>query len=488
MKSPRYCLIPTSSSWTSPSDALQIRETLRATFKKGTTRPIEWRQRQLKQLVKMCQEKYEDFYEALQIDLGKPRVEVLLGEVGAVIARATKSEQQVAEWAKPEHPEVHGEHAKWNPTVHKAPRGTVLIISPWNYPIILTLQPLIGAIAAGCCAVVKPSEHVPTFAQKLALFLPDYLDRSAYQVVNGEAGVAQKLLGLQWDHIFYTGGGRVARIIARAAAEHLTPMTLELGGKSPVVIDDKYDVELAAKRILWGKCNNAGQICVAPDYILCPRNIQAKLVSAFSEHYRKFFPEGALKSDDFGKIVNDAHVERLTSLIKDTKGTIVLGGNHDGRKLEPTIVQDVEEGDPLLEDEIFGPILPIVPVDSLDDAIRFIQARPHPLVLYAFTDNDDFKGRLINETQSGGIAFNDTFQQLAVNELPFGGVGESGYGYQIMKYTFDTFTQLRSAVDVPKGSETDMERRYPPHNKEAIKAMAPIVLQTSEHPAANGRF
>ncbi|KAH7922135.1 aldehyde dehydrogenase [Leucogyrophana mollusca] len=472
-------------------DIPKIRDALKATFKKGTTRSIAWRQHQLYQLARMCQENADAFCDSLLADLGKPKLEVLMGEVGAVVDRAVRSAQQVEEWAKPEHPEVPDWQKPWNPTLLKVPRGAVLIIAPWNYPMILSLQPLIGAIAAGCCAVVKPSELVPSFSQLLATLIPKYLDPAAYQVVNGGVAEASKLLELQWDHIFYTGNGRVARVIASAAAKHLTPMTLELGGKSPVIIDSAYDINLAAKRVLWGKCNNAGQICVAPDYILCTWNKQEELIAAFQEHYKAFFPEGALTSPEFGSIVSDLHHQRLTSLLQRTKGKIVLGGHSSGRRLEPTIVANVQEGDALLEEEIFGPILPIITVDSLEDAIRFINARPHPLVLYAFTEDPTAKEQLINETQSGGIVFNDTFQQLAVNELPFAGVGESGYGYQIMKYTFDTFTQLRSSVDVPKEAEPHMQIRYPPHGAEAVKALSAAAYQpipSSKLPTVNGRM
>ncbi|KIK37351.1 hypothetical protein CY34DRAFT_810427 [Suillus luteus UH-Slu-Lm8-n1] len=455
----------------------QIRDALRATFRSGLTRPIAWRQHQLYQIARMAQNERELICDALKKDLGKPKTEVLMNEIGSTIDIAVKSAQRLPEWAKTEHPEVADWQKPWKPTIYKAPRGTVLIISPWNYPMILTFQPLIGAIAAGCTAVLKPSELVPTFSQLLEELVPKYLDPNVCRVVNGAVPETSKLLELQWDHIFYTGNGRVARIVASAAAKHLTPLSLELGGKSPVIIDSAYDIDLAAKRILWGKCNNAGQICVAPDYILIQRDKQDELVKAFQKHYNAFFPDGALDSSLFGSIVSDLHHKRLTSLLSRTKGEIVLQGRADAarRRLEPTIVKDVTDGDSLLEEEIFGPILPIVPVDSLDQAIDFVNARSHPLVLYAFSDNESMKQRLVSETQSGGIVFNDTFQYLAVSELPFAGVGESGYGYQFMKYTYDTFTQLRSSIDMPKDVEQHLAIRYPPHSEEAVKALTAAV-------------
>ncbi|KAG1807970.1 aldehyde dehydrogenase [Suillus subaureus] len=455
----------------------KIRDALHATFRSGLTRPLPWRQHQLYQLARMAQNERELIYDALQIDLGKPKTEVLVNEVGSIIARAVKSAKQLPEWAKTEYPDVADRQKLWKPAIYKAPKGNVLIISPWNYPMVLSFQPLIGAIAAGCTAVLKPSELLPTFSQLLEEIVPKYLDPNAYRVVNGAVPETTELLELQWDHIFYTGNGKVARIVASAAAKHLSPLTLELGGKSPVIIDSAYDIDLAAKRILWGKCNNAGQICVAPDYVLIQRDKQDELVKAFQKHYNAFFPKGALDSPSFGSIVSDSHYKRLISLLSRTKGEVVLRGRADAarRRLEPTIVKDVVDGDSLLEEEIFGPILPIVPVDSLQQAINFVNARSHPLVLYTFSDNESLKQQLVSETQSGGIVFNDTFQQLAVSELPFAGVGESGYGYQFMKHTYDTFTQLRSSIDMPKEAEAQLAMRYLPHSEEAVKALTAAV-------------
>ncbi|KAG2105497.1 aldehyde dehydrogenase [Suillus discolor] len=455
----------------------KIRDALRTTFRSGLTHSIPWRQHQLYQLARMAQNERELICDALHKDLGKPRTEVLANELGSVIKRAVKSAERLPEWVKAEHPEVIDRQKPWNPTIYKAPKGTVLIISPWNFPMMLSFQPLTGAIAAGCTVVLKPSELVPTFSQLLEEIVPKYLDPNAYRVVNGAIPETTKLLELQWDHIFYTGNGKVARIVASAAAKHLTPMTLELGGKSPVIIDSAYDIDLAAKRILWGKCHNAGQICVAPDYVLVQRDKQDELVKAFQKHYNAFFPKGALDSPSFGSIVSDSHYKRLTSLLSRTTGEIVLKGRSDAarKRLELTIVKNVAGGDSLLEEELFGPILPIVPVDSLDQAVDFVNARSHPLVLYAFSDNQSVKQRLVSQTHSGGIVFNDTFQQLAVSELPFTGVGESGYGYQFMKYTYDTFTQLRSSIDMPKEAEASLAVRYLPHSEEAVKALTDAV-------------
>ncbi|TFK50665.1 aldehyde dehydrogenase [Heliocybe sulcata] len=446
----------------------QIRATLKQSFRAGKARPLEWRRQQLYQVARMAKENEEAFMAALHSDLGKPRMETWLGEIGGLIERTLKTAESLEEWAKPEHPEVTDWQKPWRPTIYKTPKGVVLIIAPWNYPMILSMQPLIGAISAGCPAVIKPSEVAPAYAALIAELIPKYLDPTAYAVVNGGVAETTKLLELQWDHIFYTGNGRVGRIVASAAAKHLTPVTLELGGKSPVIIDAECDIDIAAKRLLNGKATNSGQICVCPDYVLIPAHRQDALIAALKVHYAAFFPEGPLNSSSYGRVVNAMHHKRLMDMLSRTNGTIVLGGKTDGKLgLEPTVVKDVREGDSLLEEEIFGPILPIVPVKDMDEAINYVRARDHPLVIYAFTQNPELKERLIAETLSGNIVFNDTFQQLAVNEIPFGGMGESGYGLQIMKFSFDGFTHMRSSVDVPYDCENPF--RYPPYTEETRK-------------------
>ncbi|KIM65523.1 hypothetical protein SCLCIDRAFT_1212257 [Scleroderma citrinum Foug A] len=403
-----------------------------------------------------------------------------MGDAAWVVERALSSAEQLEEWAKPEQPDVPESQRSWKPTIYKAPKGTVLIISPCNYPMILTFQPLIGAIAAGCCAVLKPSEIVPHFSNLIADLVPKYLDSSAYRVVNGAIPEASKLLELQWDHIFYTGNGRVGRIVASAAAKHLTPCSLELGGKCPVYVDSTYDMDLAAKRILFGKCSNAGQICVAPDYVLVLRQKQDELIQGFEKAYKAFFPNGALDDVQYGSIVNDMHFQRLTNLLDCSEGEKVGGvmagrRNPKKRRFEPILVKGVRANDSLLEEEIFGPILPIIVVNSLDEAIDFVNERPHPLLLYAFTEDLNTKERLINETQSGGISFNNTVQQLSVGQLPFSGIGESGHGYQFLRYTFEAFTHLRSSVDIPKEAEPALSSRYLPRGDEALKTLEKVV-------------
>ncbi|KAJ7174897.1 aldehyde dehydrogenase [Mycena filopes] len=464
---------------TTPISQLQeIHETLRANFQSGVTRPLAWRKHQILQVARMVQDNAEAVAEALAKDLGKPKAEAYI-EIGTIVEKCLLSVQRLDEWAKPTAVEAPDWQKAWNPTVHKAPKGTVLIIAPWNFPVILTLGPLFGAIAAGCCAVVKPSEMAPHTADVIANLFPKYLDAGAYRVVLGAAPETTALLELRWDHIFYTGNGRIARIISAAAAKHLTPLTLELGGKSPVIVDpSSFDIDLAAKRILWAKVHNSGQICIAPDYILVPRAHQDALVSAFRRWYAEFFAEGSMRSDSIARIVTPAHHSRLVDLLKRSEGRVVMGGETEEatRKIEPTVLVDVLPGDALMEGEIFGPLLPILAVDSMDEAIDFVRKRDHPLVLYAFTDDPALKERLIAETMSGALVFNDLIQHSGVHDLPFGGVGESGHGSQGLKYTFDAFSYDRASVDIPKESEVFNGVRYPPYTEEKFKAISAAAL------------
>ncbi|KAF9459502.1 aldehyde dehydrogenase [Collybia nuda] len=452
----------------------RIRDTLRATFATGVTKPLAWRRHQLFQLARMMQENAEALADAINADLGRPRMEAYMAEVCVILERSMICAEKLEEWTKPEVlTDIPDWQKPWHPAVYKMPKGTVLIISPWNYPLILSLQPLYGAISAGCCAVIKTSEYAPNYANLLSQLLPQYLDPSAYHVVKGEVAEVTRLLELQWDHIFYTGNGKIARVISAAAAKHLTPVTLELGGKSPVIIDGTFDMRLAAKRILWAKANNSGQMCVIPDYILVLREKQDELIEAFKEHYATFWPDGPLNSKSYSRIVNELHFKRVSDLLARTKGEIVLGGKSTSSfSFETTIVKNVADGDSLLEQEIFGPLLPIIPVDSVQDAIDFIGARNHPLVLYAFTEDSETKRKVIENTTSGNLAFNDCVQQLTVNELPFGGVGESGYGRQVLKYSYELFTYIRATVDIPKSAEHTLEVRYAPYSKEQLDFFA----------------
>jgi len=295
--------------------------------------------------------------------------------------------------------------------------------------------------------------------------------------VNGAVPETTKLLELKWDHIMYTGSGRIAHIVSAAAAKHLTPLTLELGGKSPVFIDPNTDLALAARRISWGKFMNSGQSCTAPDYILVPAEAQDKLVAAFTEVYKTFYPDGPLKSESYSRIVSDAHFKRVKGLLDNTKGTVVLGGETDAaqRFIAPTIVRDVTPEDSLMSEEIFGPILPIIPVKNLDEGIEFVNAHEHPLTLYVFSNDSMLKKKIFDNTQSGAAIANDVALHPVVDGLPFGGVGESGYGYHTGKYGFDTFTHLRATIDSPKIFDLFMGNRFPPYTNKGVAAFKKLL-------------
>ena len=347
------------------------------------------------------------------------------------------------------------------------------MIGAWNYPITLTLGPVIAAIAAGNTVVLKPSEVSSNTASLLAELFPKYLDPDCYTVVNGAVPETTALLDQRFEHIFYTGNGTVGRIIQEKAAKWLCPVSLELGGKSPTWVDESADMAIAAKRIMWGKNVNAGQTCIAPDYILCTPATQEKLVAEFKKAEKQFWPEGNSKSEDFAKIVNSGHWNRLRSVLDATKGNVVVGGNSeagtaDNRHMPFTIVSNVKPDDSVMAGEIFGPVLPIVPVRDVKEAVEFINARDQPLALYAFGADSKIK-YLVDNTQSGGLVIGDTLLHFAVGVLPFGGTGPSGYGNYHGKNGFDTFSHSRATLIAPhrgfmgKTVELVMSFRYPPY-------------------------
>ncbi|KAF9264385.1 aldehyde dehydrogenase [Marasmius fiardii PR-910] len=475
-----------------PIDELpKIHEGLRKTFQERISLPIAWRQHQLLQLARMLQENHKVFADAVNKDLGRPAQEAYAMEITVLIERAITSAKALPKWAAPEQKEdeVPEWQKSWKPTVHRTPKGVVLVIAPWNYPLILSLQPLLGAIAAGCPAVLKPSEVASHVAAVIAEYVPKYLDTRAYKIVNGGVKETTKLLELKWDHIFYTGNGAIARIISAAAAKHLTPLTLELGGKSPVIIDPETDMEIAAKRVLFGKLSNAGQLCVTPDHIYIATGkhpgAAKKFIEAFRKAVNECWPEGSLTSPNFSHIINETHFNRVRGIVNRTKGQIVVGGGVDEKnlKMEVTMIAGIGEDDSALEGENFGPLIPLVEVDTMEEVVQRIGARDHPLVLYVFTENEKLQKYIRDNTMSGAIVYNDTVMQLSVNELPFGGVGESGYGRQVLRYTYEAFSYLRTSIDVPYSIEPMLAARYPPYTQEKWDMMVAPTLNTPIPPS-----
>ena len=435
---------------------------VRKVYASGRTRPVAWRKAQLKALMRMLSEREQEFTAALQADLGKNALEAYLTEISITRAEAAHALKHLADWTRTTRVPVPLGLQPASAKVEPQPLGVVLIIAPWNYPVQLLLAPLIGALAAGNAAVLKPSELAPATSAAITRILPEYLDPEAVVVIEGAQEVSQALLAERFDHIFYTGGERVGKIVMRAAAEHLTPVTLELGGKSPAVVLDGNMTSIA-RRLAYGKLINAGQTCVAPDYVLVTEEAAPKLLRALAKVMREFVGKDPSRSANYGRIVNAGHFDRLTGYLAD--GTVVSGGrsSREDLYLEPTVLADVPLDAPVMQEEIFGPILPVVTVRDLDQAMEIINARPVPLASYLFTSSASQQRRFEQGVRAGSVNHNAAIVQLAVPELPFGGAGASGMGAYHGKHSFDTFSQARPVFS--KGTLLDTLRvAYPPYN------------------------
>ncbi|MGZ8735176.1 MAG: aldehyde dehydrogenase family protein, partial [Acidimicrobiia bacterium] len=409
--------------------AADIVKRLRAGFEAGRTRPIDWRRAQLRRLDAMLIERETDLLDALAADLAKPAIEGYLTETAFTRAEIAFALANLDTWVKPEKVAVPMTQQPGRAQTLREPLGVALIIGPWNYPIQLVLAPLVAAIAAGNAAVIKPSELAPASSRVLARLVAEYLDPECVAVAEGGVAETTALLAERWDHIFYTGNGTVGRVVMEAAAKHLTPVTLELGGKSPAIVDRHANVAVAAKRIAWGKFVNTGQTCVAPDYVLVDRAVERELLDGLASTVRSFYGDDPRTSPDYGRIINDRHFARLRGLL-ESGGEPVVGGetNAADRYIAPTVLTAVDPGASIMTEEIFGPLLPVLPVDDVDDAIAFVNSREKPLALYIFSEADTVAERVIASTSSGGVAVNATVLHLAVPGLPFGGVGASGMG------------------------------------------------------------
>jgi aldehyde dehydrogenase (NAD+) len=449
------------------TDVAKTVERLRRTFRSGRTKSMRWRAEQLRALRSMVVEREKDFIDALAADMSKPLFEAWIGETAFIRQEVDYAIKHLRAWTKPERVKTPIPNQPGRSFVVREPLGVVLIIGPWNYPVQLVLSPLIGAIAAGNAALIKPSEIAPHASAAIAEWVPRYIDTDAVAVVEGGVAETTALLEQRFDHIFYTGGGAVGRVVMTAAAKHLTPVTLELGGKSPCYVDRDADLEVAARRIVWGKFFNAGQTCVAPDYVLVDEAVEAQLVERLQRTVREFYGEDPQRSPDYARIVSDRHFQRLLPLVKD--GEVVTGGQSDAtsRYIAPTILRGVKDDAKVMQDEIFGPILPVQTVHDVEEAIDRINARPKPLALYVFTRSKEVKRRVLESTSSGGACVNDTVAHLSVPELPFGGVGPSGMGAYHGRASFETFSHRKSVLD--KATVLDPPLRYPPYTAEKLK-------------------
>ena len=459
---------------TSPGVAETVAR-LRKTFATGRTRSIEWRKQQLLALQALMEENEDAVAKALAEDLDRNAAEAFIADVATTISEAKYAAKKVHKWAKRKYLLLELPQLPGRGWVEYEPYGTVLIIGAWNYPFYLTLGPAVGAIAAGNAVIMKPSEIAAASSRLMAELVPRYLDRDAIAVVEGDGAVSQELIAQGLDRVMFTGGTEIGRKVYEGAAPHLTPVTLELGGKSPVVVAADADVEVAAKRIAWMKILNAGQTCVAPDYVLADASIRDELVSKIGAAITKFRSE----DDQSGmRIVNQRQFDRLSGYIaqaeSDAQGTgrgkVAVGGKCDAASLriQPTVVVDPDPEGPLMTNEIFGPILPVLTVKSLDDAIAFINARAKPLSAYLFTKGRDTRERFIREVPAGGMLVNHLAFQVSTAKLPFGGVGASGMGAYHGKWGFDEFSHRKSVLTKP--TRPDLSRFiYPPYTERALK-------------------
>ena len=434
-------------------------------FATGKTLPVSWRLEQLKKLRASMLRHEEDLYGALKKDLGKSRMESYMCEIGLTLSELTWMEKHIRRLTREKRVPTPLAQFAARSFQSPTPYGTVLIMSPWNYPVLLTLEPLIDALAAGNTVIVKPSAYAPATSAVMEMIIRETYPPEYVCMITGGRQENQALLTQRFDKIFFTGGKTVGREVLRHAAEYLTPVTLELGGKSPCIVDSTAKIPLAARRIVFGKYLNCGQTCVAPDYVLCDKTIRDELVLAIQAEIRRQFGAAPLENPNYGKIVNRKHFERLLGLIDESK--LVCGGqnNPDTLRIAPTILTDVTWEDAVMGEEIFGPILPVLTFGTLEEAIQTVEAHPHPLALYFFSENKTAQSQILNCCRFGGGCINDTIIHLATSAMPFGGVGESGMGGYHGKAGFETFSHYRSIVD--KKTWMDLPIRY--QNYTALK-------------------
>ena len=454
---------------TTPIDYSSLFGELRATFETERTRSLQWRAEQLTALERMMTECEQELMDALRSDLGKAPQEAWTTEISYVTGSAAYCRKNLKRWSKTRrvHTPMLGQPGKsW---LQPEPLGVVLIIGAWNYPLQLTLAGLTAALAAGNCAVIKPPELSPATSDVIARRIPEYLDNDCVKVIEGAVPETSALLELPWDHILYTGGGNVGRIVMAAAAKHLTPVTLELGGKSPCVVMPDADLLTTARRIAWGKFTNAGQTCIAPDYVLTDANTEEKLVPLIQQAVTEMFGEDPAASESYGRIVNDRHFERLAAYIGS--GDVVIGGKTDAasKYIAPTVLTGVAPDSDVMQEEIFGPILPFVQVDDLEAAIRHIRAGDKPLAAYIFTKDSAAEARFLEVVSSGNACVNDTMMFMTVEELPFGGVGPSGMGNYSGEYGFRTFSHMKAVMK--RGWWPDLAVRYAPFTDKKFKLL-----------------
>lgn len=442
-------------------------EKQRAYFAEGKTLPIEGRIRALNRLEQAIKNREEELCRALKADLGKSRIESYMCEVGLTLSELGYVKRHLRSWSRDKRVRTPLAQFHARSFTVQEPYGVVLVMSPWNYPVLLTLEPLIGALAAGNCCVVKPSAYSPETSAVMASILREIFPEEYVAVVEGGRQENQGLLAQRFDYIFFTGGVNVGKLVMEKASAHLTPVTLELGGKSPCVIDESANLKLAARRLAFGKYLNCGQTCVAPDYVLVHEKVKERFLEYVKEEITHMYGRKPLENPDYGKIINRKHFDRLLGLIDESK--LVFGGESSEETLQiaPSVLDRVTPEDAVMQEEIFGPLLPILTVRSMDEALAFVNARPKPLAFYIFTQNKSVEQMFLRRASFGGGCVNDTIIHLATSAMGFGGVGNSGMGSYHGKKSFETFSHEKSIVK--KYTWLDLPMRYQPYTKQKDK-------------------
>lgn len=442
---------------------------LRAGFNSGKTRDKAWRVAQLKAVKAMTLENESAILDALEKDLGKCQLEGWSAEIGYIVGEVEHTIKHLDKWMKPRSVKTPMVAMPGKSYIQPEPYGVALIIGAWNYPYQLTIAPFVAALAAGNCAILKPSELAVNTSALIAKLVPKYLDGDAFAVVEGGVDETTELLKQRFDYILYTGGEVVGKIIMRAAAEHLTPVTLELGGKSPCIVDSQTNLDATVSRIAWCKWMNAGQTCVAPDYVIVEKAYVDTFVAALKQKLHKFYGDNPNLSQDYARIINERHCQRIMSYLEGQDIVHGGAGDVDTKYIEPTIVLNPDWDSALMQNEIFGPILPILTVDNIEQSIQIVNEHPKPLALYVFSKRDRFANQVLAQTSAGNVCVNDGMMFMTNQDLPFGGVGNSGMGSYCGQAGFDTFSHLKAVMK--RSFMLDVDVRYPPYTDKKLKML-----------------
>lgn len=438
----------------------EIYKTQKAYFNSFETRNVEKRKDVLTRIMNWLEEHEDDINQALKLDLGKTRAEAYLSEIGLIYDAFSVIEKNIDKWTKRRKVGSPIRALLFRSFTVYEPYGTVLVMSPWNYPYLLSMEPVLYAIAAGNTVVLKPSEYAPNTAEIFTRLAEDLGEPGLLSVIQGDARTSRELLTYKWDYIFFTGSTSVGKVVYKRAAENLIPVTLELGGKSPTIVTNSIDIDVAAKRIAFGKFLNAGQTCVAPDYVFVHESVKDQFIDRLKHYIHEFFGDNPLESESLCKIINRKHFNRLLSLVDHQN--ILIGGSASERslKIAPTVIDGVQESDAIMQQEIFGPILPVMTYQDIDEVIAYINNHPKPLALYLFTEDKEIQDKVLDRCSFGGGCINDTIMHLSDHDLPFGGVGDSGIGAYHGNYSFETFSHEKSVLT--SSTKRDINFRYYP--------------------------